>query len=476
MNVVVVDDRELNLRYLRNIVSEISGTVVYPFSSSADALTWSTDRDVDCFVIDYAMPAPDGIELVQLLRAMDRFATVPIVIVTGAHDREIRYRAFDAGATDFVTKPFDRREMIARLTTLLDLRAAQQRLAMQIGWLEASLLDSEERSREHAERLEALWRLANDPEPDEELILTMLRQAAASIRRDQPFIGLLGRVEDNEVVTEAIAGDLPPALRSRLCAGARLNLDDTLVIESIRRGRTQSWDDMQGAPGIPRTAHGYDWRAVITTHFRVGSDTHALTFASTEPAKKPFRVQDHTYVEVLAQVFATHLQQQWQSAQIRRQLERDSLTALWNRSRFRSLGRAALQPEQPAAVLVVDLLDFHQINEAHGHLTGDALLVEAAAALAAEAAGAEVVARVGGDSFAVCFPQFATYDDLMDRVAAFGAVLEAPLSIGDRTGTERIRTSAVLGVAIGPEDGKSIDELLLRAEARAHRGGATGHR
>jgi diguanylate cyclase (GGDEF)-like protein len=58
------------------------------------------------------------------------------------------------------------------------------------------------------------------------------------------------------------------------------------------------------------------------------------------------------------------------------------LTGLWNRSRFRSLGRAAFRAGEPAAIAVVDVVEFHKLNEVYGHLTADAVLVEVAAALA----------------------------------------------------------------------------------------------
>ena len=196
-HVVIVDDQELNLRLLRSIANEISDVIVHPFLSSAEALAWCEGKDVDCFVLDYHMPAPDGLAMVKILRGMEAFAMVPIVIVTAENEREVRYRAFDAGANDFVQKPVDYREMVARLSTLLALRAAQKRLAMQIGSLEASLLDSEERAREHAQRLEVLWHIANNPTlRDDELVQAMLEQGAAGIRPGQSFLGLLGRIED----------------------------------------------------------------------------------------------------------------------------------------------------------------------------------------------------------------------------------------------------------------------------------------
>jgi len=140
-HVVIVDDNDLSLKLLGSIASEIHDVVVHPFQSSNEALAWFEGEDVDCFIFDQHMPAPDGVEMIQRVRAMRRFALVPIVIVTGEHDRDVRYRAFDAGANDFVLKPLDFRELISRLKTLLALQAAQKQLAMQIGSLESRNLE-----------------------------------------------------------------------------------------------------------------------------------------------------------------------------------------------------------------------------------------------------------------------------------------------------------------------------------------------
>lgn len=422
-------------------------------------------------MLDYHLPAPNGIEMIRALRSMEAFALVPIVIVTGDGERDVRYRAFDAGANDFVSKPVDYRELVARLTTLLALRAAQQRLGMQVGSLEASLLDVEERAREHAERLEALWRIANNPQlADDELISAMLERAAAAIRPGQDFIGLLGRIEGSEVVTDVIAGEgANPIAEGMLRLGTRVALEHTFVAQALREGSTRSWDDLRDYGDVPSYARALGWRAAITTRFTAGGVEYALTFASVRPAMKSFDRHDHAYAEILGQFFSTHLQQRWQLDRIRQQVEHDALTGLLNRTRFRSLGRTALRAGTEAALAVFDVQNFHQINETLGHSTGDAVLVELAAALEARADANEIVARVGGDSFAVFFPTLPSRVWAYERVARFAAVFDEPKSAGDREGKEFVRVAGAVGVAFAPEDGSTLDDLLFRAEARAIR-------
>lgn len=475
-HVVIVDDDDLNLKLLRGIAAELPDVEVHAFLSSSEALMWFEGRDIDCFVFDYHMPPPDGLEMIRRTRTMERFAHVPIVIVTGEHERKVRYSAFDAGANDFVQRPLDRREFTARLTTLLALRAAQKRATMHIDSLEWSLLDSEERSREHADRLEALWLVANNPAlAEEDLIAAMLQQGAAAIRPNQAWRGLIERFDGNHAIVEQATGFDDAAARKLVWVGQRLDANATIAGRLLRGGDggTNSWDDLATVADMPVRSRALGMRSAIATVFDAGGTTYGLSFGMTEPNVRPFGRQDQTFVQVLAAFFATHFQQRWQAMRIRHQLEHDSLTGLRNRGQFRSLGRAGFRSDAGSSVIVIDLENFHQLNEQHGHLIGDAVLVEVAAALSAAAGDDELVARVGGDSFAVFLPQVASADSVVKRVEHYGTVFDAPIGIGDRDGRETVGASASFGIAVAPRDGLTFDELLFRAEARAGTAAAT---
>jgi diguanylate cyclase (GGDEF)-like protein len=452
-HVVVVDDDVLTLKLFASIASDIKGVVVHPFNSSAEALAWCRGKSVALFVFDYNMPSPNGLQLAAIIRALPEFALVPIVIVTGQHERAVRYAALDAGATDFLQKPVDFREMSARLTTLLALQAAQSRLAMQIGSLEASLLDAEERSRHHAERLEALWRIANNPNlREDELITAILEVGASAIRPNQAFRGTLGRVEGDtfHLLSSVDVAGYSDLLGERSPQpGTRMPLGETIIGAVLHGGGgTRSWDDLAGSGVRSDRARALGWRAMITTTFSAGGATYVLTFSSSDVATKPFAEQDHTYIEVLAAFFSAYFQQHWQSARLGHQLEHDSLTGLWNRMRFRSLGRATF-------------------NEAHGHINGDAVLVEVAAALTIKALPGEIVARVGGNTFGIYLPDAPTQAALAAAVERYGAAFDLQMGIGDREGTQSLPVAARIGFAAAPAGGTTFDELLLSAEGRA---------
>ncbi len=480
-HVVIVDDNDLSLKLLSGLALEVPSAVPHPFQSSQDALAWCTGQPVDCFVLDYHMPAPDGLEMVRILREMPAFALVPIVIVTGEGERDVRYKALAAGANDFLQKPIDRREFVARITTLLSLQAARGQLAMHVDQLEVSLRDEGQRASDHAKRLEALWRMTNNSAlDDEEMLNAMLEQGAEALRPGQAFCGLLSRLDGSEVATEAAyyhpGFDAPGGVH----AGDRTPLEDSLAIEVIRGGISRFWDDLQADKTFARRKRVQQlrWRSIISTPFRAGGASYFLTFASQSPTTKAFGKEDLAYVELIGAFFGTHLQQRWQWTRIRYQSEHDALTGLRNRGQFRSEGRMALAASPGAAVAIANLDDFRQINETYGTVIGDALLVEVGAALAERAGEGDLVARLDGDAFGIFLPA-ASRATVERRVADFAAAFEAGFSTGDREGKETIGLTATIGVAVSPDDAATFDELLARADAavsaakESHRGRTT---
>jgi two-component system response regulator RpfG len=128
--VMVVDDQSTGRAILEQVVRTLDERVVVEgFARPVDAVVWAAGQVADLVLLDYMMPDMDGIELVKRLRALPGYKHVPIVMVTVHDDRKVRYAALDAGITDFLTKPVDARECVARCRNLLTLR--RQQLALE---------------------------------------------------------------------------------------------------------------------------------------------------------------------------------------------------------------------------------------------------------------------------------------------------------------------------------------------------------
>lgn len=129
LTVAIVDDSEINLTLFKHLVARIDGLDPVCFDVSQRALDWCNENLADIVVVDYMMPAPDGIECIRALRSNCAYAEVPVIMITANDQREVRYAALEAGATDFLTKPVDKNEFNARIRNMAALRRSQKMLA-----------------------------------------------------------------------------------------------------------------------------------------------------------------------------------------------------------------------------------------------------------------------------------------------------------------------------------------------------------
>lgn len=158
MRVLIVDDNRTTLKLLGEIVSRIAGCDPVTFADPVAALAAAEALDFDLALVDYMMPDANGVDVVRQLRASDRHAAIPIIMITTSNEKQTRLDALVAGATDFLTKPVEPIELKARFTNLLALRRAQLDLADRAAWLarEVDHATRELRDREQ----EIIWRLA----------------------------------------------------------------------------------------------------------------------------------------------------------------------------------------------------------------------------------------------------------------------------------------------------------------------------
>ena len=178
--VMVVDDQSTGRAILEQVVRSLDERVVVEgFARPVDAVVWATRHISDLVLVDYMMPDMDGIEFVKRLRALPGYEHVPIVMVTVHDDRRVRYAALDAGITDFLTKPVDARECLARCRNLLTLRRQQLALEDRRRLLEHMVEDATREVREREK--ETLLRLARAGEfRDEETGYHLIRMSRYS--------------------------------------------------------------------------------------------------------------------------------------------------------------------------------------------------------------------------------------------------------------------------------------------------------
>ncbi len=113
--VLVVDDEPQILRALRVVLRD-AGYEVDPADTVAEALDHAALRRPDAAIIDLLLPDGDGVEVCRSLR---EWSSMPIIVLSAVGDEAEKVRALEAGADDYVTKPFGPKELVARLSAVL---------------------------------------------------------------------------------------------------------------------------------------------------------------------------------------------------------------------------------------------------------------------------------------------------------------------------------------------------------------------
>ncbi len=127
--VLVVDDTVSMLKLHATILAH-DGYRVLTNTSAVDAIDRLATDIPDVIVLDYMMPIMDGPMFLRRMRADARLGDVAVIVLTASSDEVHVEEAFDAGANEYLTKPVDRRVLLARVRAMVDARRARQELRL----------------------------------------------------------------------------------------------------------------------------------------------------------------------------------------------------------------------------------------------------------------------------------------------------------------------------------------------------------
>ena len=133
MKVVLIDDAQLNVTLLQHLVRKIPDCEPMSFTDPVAGLEWCLANEPDLVVVDYMMPLMNGAELTEKFRL--HHPDIPVLMVTANHETELRHHALQIGVTDFLNKPLDNVEFLARAKNMLALRQSHKHLADRAVWL-----------------------------------------------------------------------------------------------------------------------------------------------------------------------------------------------------------------------------------------------------------------------------------------------------------------------------------------------------
>jgi two-component system, sensor histidine kinase and response regulator len=132
--ILIVDDNPQNLQVLGKLLLEEKYEIEFAVNGEA-TLDWLKNRKFDLILLDINMPGMNGFEVCKIIRSDKEMCEVPIIFLSAESERESILKGFEVGAQDFVIKPFDSRELLARVKTQLDLKSKTEKLEKINDWL-----------------------------------------------------------------------------------------------------------------------------------------------------------------------------------------------------------------------------------------------------------------------------------------------------------------------------------------------------
>jgi putative two-component system response regulator len=264
--ILIADDVEDNVWLLQALLTQSGYEHVYSTTDSRDVISMYQELRPDIVLLDVHMPGVDGLTLIRELRSADPAGVfLPIVMLTGDHSARIKRDALDAGASDFIAKPYDATEVLLRVRNLLSLRSLHARLKDENLSLEARV--KERTDALAASRIEVLERLAMATEARDDLTGEHTRRVGALAGELADAIGLpaeqaeliaraapvhdIGKVAIPDSVLHkqgALNAEETAIMRTHTTVGAHILAggDNALVIaaERIAASHHERWDGL----------------------------------------------------------------------------------------------------------------------------------------------------------------------------------------------------------------------------------------
>ncbi len=158
--ILIVDDQEANIALLEQLLGEAGYSHVTPTMDPRQVCALHAQNAYDLILLDLQMPGMDGFQVLEALKAASQDGFLPVLVLTAQPSHKLR--ALQAGARDFISKPFDLVEVKTRIRNMLEVRLLYKRLAGYSKELEQTVLERTSELRASEARYRSLTELASD--------------------------------------------------------------------------------------------------------------------------------------------------------------------------------------------------------------------------------------------------------------------------------------------------------------------------
>ena len=430
---LLVDDEPRLLSSLHELLRD-RGYHLHTAATGKEALALLATLHFDLVLLDLRLPDMSGHEIMDVIN--DKMIDAEVIVMSGDVGIEAAIGALNRGAYGYLRKPYSREELIKTVTNALQqrrLQVANKRIASQL------------------ENSEKLYRYLVDSSPD--IIYTLNHEGRFTFVNDRAY-QLLGIPRE-----ELIGKHYTILVHDEDQERARYVFNERRVDERASRNvELRLKCRNEGGNGADRTFNNTLMTISLNS---IGmhvpdQDVRKLEFFGTYGVARD--ITDRKHAEEVISYQAYH----------------DILTDLPNRILFKDrLGLAVIQAKRKAtelAVMFIDLDRFKLVNDTLGHVKGDELLQQVSVRLKECLRRGDTLARQGGDEFTIVLPELHQREDASVIANKFLECLHKPF---DLDGHE-VHISASIGIAVYPDDGDSIDELLRHADIAMYQVKALG--
>ncbi|HEX7986000.1 MAG TPA: diguanylate cyclase, partial [Duganella sp.] len=432
--VLIVEDTPASLKLLSDLLTE-AGYYVRQAPNGELALWTAQSRPPELILLDIRMPGIDGFEVCKRLKASPQLCNVPVIFLSAQHDTDDKVRGFALGAVDFIAKPFQAEEILARTDAHVRLSRAQHALTLERSLLEQRVAErTEELAKEVEQRRasEEFLRLASKVfEATQDAIVVTDREAR--IVATNPAFTQISGYEAQEVIGKNVV---------MLHAGEQDAAAFEQMLQSVMSTGLWSGEIMARRkngdvyPGLLSASVVRDDAGQVVNHVAVFMD-----------------ITERKAEQHLIDFLSNH----------------DALTGLPNRllarQRFDQTLGTARREGGCVAVMCLDLDRFKSINDSYGHQVGDKALQVISRFLTDCVREGDTVTRQGGDEFQIIVADDAQLSATMPMAQKILAGLRKELVIDG----QQLTVTSSIGIAVSLTDGDSFDELVRNADTALFR-------
>ena len=445
--ILVVDDDPMNVKLAEGILKKEGYESLKAFGG-AEALEMVRNHRPDLILLDVMMPGIDGYQVTRQLKADPVTVGIPIIMITALNGTEDKVRGLECGADEFLTKPVNAAELLARVKSMLRLKQYQDQLML----------------RTHSETAfgEGHGPLATASGHNRRQHVLLVEDNDKDLRL------LTGQVEDQDFDV-SVAHDGEAALQRVLAGGIDLVLLDIFL---------PGMDGFEVCQRLKESSETRDIQvALITCLQDLEGKIKGMELGADDYLVKPVdgrelsaRVKALLAKKSYLDRLHAHYEHALSSA------ISDGLTGLYNQTYFKKYLelelKRSLRQNYPTSLLMLDLDDFKGLNDRFGHPVGDKVLQETARLIREAIREVDLAARYGGEEFAVVLP----YSDAQGARVVAERILTAlrALRLENEMGADHGSITASIGIAACPDNAREARPLIQQADAMLYRAKQSG--